>query len=257
MMLDTMQVGDGHPLYVFLHGLFGRGRNWTTIARALLPTASLLVDLPNHGYSPWTMDFSYPDMADAVAGVLGRLDTTGHPVTLVGHSMGGKVAMLTALRERDLVSRLVVEDVAPLREPLDDLKGYVAALRGLDLAHLASRADAAEALAGPIPDPRVRDFLLQGLRHGLTGNWSWQFNLQVLGDHLDDIADWPATDAAFDGPVLWILGKNSKPLTPARRAAMQTCFPRARTVTVRGAGHWVHTDAPGVYVETLRAFAAL
>ena len=112
--LDHLALGSAGPRVVFLHGLFGQGRNWTSVAKGLADRARvLLVDLPNHGRSPWTSTFSYRDMADRVADLLGTTGE-GEAYAVVGHSMGGKVAMTLTLHQPDLVARLAVVDVSPV-----------------------------------------------------------------------------------------------------------------------------------------------
>ena len=147
---------------MFCHGLFGQGRNWTGIAKSLAGThRALLVDLPHHGRSGWSADFEYTALADEVAGLLSSDD----PVALVGHSMGGKVAMVLALRHPELVARLCVVDIAPVDYgSSEEFQGYVEAMRGLDLDAVERRADADAALTEAVPNRTVRDFLLQNLR---------------------------------------------------------------------------------------------
>ena len=129
------QLGTSGPRVVFLHGLFGQGRNWTTIAKALSGQARVsLVDLPNHGRSPWTDHFSYPEMADQVADLL-RAEAGGEPYAVVGHSMGGKVAMALALLHPELVERLCVVDVSPVPRRVSGFETYVRGLRSIDLEH--------------------------------------------------------------------------------------------------------------------------
>ena len=164
---------------VFLHGLFGQGRNWTTVAKALSTSARVsLVDLPNHGRSAWTEDFSYPGMADLVAERLDA-DGGGEAYAVVGHSMGGKVAMALALRHRRLVARLCVSDVSPVARPATGFERYVEGLRSIDLATLPDRAAADAQLTPYVPEPAIRAFLLQNLRrdHPPAGGWRWQMNL--------------------------------------------------------------------------------
>ena len=249
--MNTVPVGDGVVRYVFLHGLFGQARNWTSIAKALLPAASLLVDLPNHGRSAWTDRFSYTGMADAVADRLAPLA----PVTLVGHSMGGRVAMATALRHPGVVARLVVEDTAPVDLDMTAFTDVAEALAGLDLDRLASRSQARASLAAAIPDERVRDFLLQNLQRD-AGGWRWSMNLELLRRDMGAIGAWPAIPGTYAGPVLWITGTGSNRTSPGQAAAMRAYFPAVLHMRVKGAGHWVHADAPGVFVDALREFGA-
>ena len=242
-----------------LHGLFGQGRNWTQIAKALADRHRVtLVDLPDHGRSPWLDSFDLLEVADRVAALVDADD----PVALVGHSLGGKVAMVLALRHPGLVERLCVVDIAPVDYPqLGEFAGYIEAMRGLDLAALTQRADAEEALAGAVPNATVRSFLLQNLRreHGGDGqsSWRWQPNLEGLSRSLPTIKSWPGDalgDASYPGPVLWVGGERSDYVTDDYAPAMDRLFPKNRRVTIKGAGHWVHSEKPEVFLEVLRRF---
>ena len=251
---------------MFCHGLFGQGRNWTAIGKALAEDHRVvLVDMPDHGRSAWSERFDYLAAADQVAGLLeAGADGDDDPVALVGHSMGGKIAMLVALRHPALVERLVVVDVAPV--PYDhasEFDGYITAMLALDLAALDNRGAADAALTEAVPDPSVRGFLLQNLRHE-AGGWRWQPNLAVLGRDLDAITGWPvealtgplSTVAPYPGPVLWVGGGDSHYVREEYAAAMGALFPHHRRVTIKGAGHWVHSQQPAVFTEVLRRFLA-
>ena len=195
------QHGASGPRVVFLHGLFGQGRNWTTIAKALGGQARVsLVDLPNHGRSPWTDHFSYPEMADQVADLI-RAEAGGEPYAVVGHSMGGKVAMALALLHPDLVERLCVVDVSPVARRVSGFETYVRGLRSIDLDTLPDRSSADSQLQPYVPEAAIRGFLLQNLRreHPPAGGWRWQMNLSLLGDHLTDMGDWPDIFAGRGG----------------------------------------------------------
>ena len=253
--LHTSTMGESGSLVVFCHGLFGQGKNWTTIAKRLADRHRvLLVDMPNHGRSEWTDSFDYFAAADQVAGLLSADD----PAALVGHSMGGKIAMLAALRHPELVERLCVVDVSPVGyQHASEFAGYIGAMQGLDLSALERRSQADELLADAVPNPVVRSFLLQNLRHH-GDEWSWQPNLELLGRDLAAIASWPedelAGTAPYDGPVLWVGGAKSPYVTDEYVAAMDRWFPRNRRVTVKQAGHWVHSEQPEVFVEVLSRF---
>lgn len=256
MSLHTRLVGPGRPNLLFMHGLFGQGRNWNQIAKGLLPEAtSLLLDLPDHGHSPRSGHFSYLEMADAVAHDIDERLGSAAGLTVVGHSMGGKVAMILALRRPDLVKGLVVVDIAPD----DSSHGYgfarlVGALRSLDLKHVPSRAAASELIAGDIPEPAVRDFLLQNLRRK-KGKWSWLLHLDMLADALPQISGWPSeATGRYDGPVLWIRGERSEYVRDEHFAPMMELFPRTALLTVPAAGHWVHSDDPDAVVGGIRNF---
>ena len=264
--LHTLEYGEGEGAVVFLHGLFGQGRNWNTIGKALAADHRvILVDLPNHGRSAWTDRVDYVDMADAVAReVLEPLAARG-PVALVGHSMGGKTAMVLALRRPELVDRLVVVDMSPVDYgTAREFVGYIDALRGLDLASIGDREAADRQLAPAVPSPTVRAFLLQNLRRAGDENsaqpWRWQPNLDVLARDIEQLSGWPrqVVDplAPYDGPVLWIAGARSGYVEPEYDEAMTRLFPRKRLVTIKGAGHWVHSEKPEIFVDVLRRFLA-
>ena len=268
--LAARTLGDSGPRVVFVHGLFGQGRNWTTIARKLAEDGRrvTLLDLPNHGHSPWTDRVHYGDMAEFVAA---ELEVLGDPVTLVGHSMGGKVAMQLALRRPELLRALVVVDVAPTDYPesggrTDDpdeeaspFAAFIAAMQEMDLDRLQSREEADEALRTAVPSTMVRSFLLQSLVRdgvGADGGWRWRLNLDLLARDLGELRKFPdpPPGATFDGPVLWIAGASSTYVLDRDRPRMDELFPATRLVRIKHAGHWVHSEQPEVFLETLRRF---
>jgi pimeloyl-ACP methyl ester carboxylesterase len=267
--LVARTLGEEGPRIVFVHGLFGQGKNWTTIAKGLSDDHRVtLFDLPNHGHSPWTDRVDYQDMADMLAG---ELEAMGEPVILVGHSMGGKVAMLLALRRPELLRALVVVDIAPSEYPLsggrtDDpdeeaspFADYIAAMRALDLGSLRTRQDADDALRNAVPSRMVRNFLLQSLvREGLGtgGGWRWRLNLELLERDLGNLRGFPPIPPGthFDGPVLWVAGADSTYVLPEDRPRMDALFPATRLVGIKNSGHWVHSEQPEVFLETLRRF---
>ncbi len=253
--LHVTEVGDGGPRVVFLHGLFGQGRNFTQIARALAPDLqSVLIDLPNHGQSPWLDTTDYEVVAATVATVVRDRYLDAGPVHLVGHSMGGKVAMVLALLHPDLVERLVVVDIAPVSSGgAGEFEHLLDSLAGLDLDAIERRADADAALAAQVDDERVRGFLLQNLRRGANG-FCWQANLDLLRSELATIAGFPDVGGSFEGPVLWVAGEHSDYVLPDHAPRMRELFPSTRLVTVKGAGHWVHSEQPDAFVSALRVF---
>ncbi|MET3960711.1 pimeloyl-ACP methyl ester carboxylesterase [Marmoricola sp. OAE513] len=256
--LHTTPYGEHGSRVVFLHGLFGQGRNWTGLAKALAADHRvLLVDLPDHGRSAWTEGFDMVEVADTVAAELRR---DPEPVALVGHSLGGKVAMLVALRHPDLVERLCVVDISPVAyQKLSEFSGYIDALCGLDLASFTQRSDADAALAPSVPNTTVRSFLLQNLRRD-GDSWRWQPNLEGLKRSLPGIGSWPEDRLAgtppYPGPVVWIGGANSAYVTDDYAPAMDRWFPHNRRVIVKNAGHWVHSEQPEVFAEIIRRFLA-
>ncbi|HRC40500.1 alpha/beta fold hydrolase [Nostocoides sp.] len=261
--LHTVSIGTAGSRIAFLHGLFGQGRNWSQIAKAVAwpdgnAARGLLVDLPDHGRSPWSHSFSYAGSAAAVAATLAAA-APSEPWTLVGHSLGGKVAMLTALQHPELIERVCVVDIAPKSyHNLHRFAGYIHGMQALPLAELTSRADAEVRFAQVEPDPGIRAFLLQNLRREGT-TWRWAVNLELIAADAargaaSAIADFPVPEgvSAFPGPAVWLVGGNSEYVRDHDAVTMRELFPQVRKVTVKGAGHWVHTDAPAVVIDTLR-----
>jgi len=252
--LHTTTYGESGTRLLFLHGLFGQGRNWTQVAKTLAENHRVtLVDLPDHGRSAWLDRFDLVDVADRIASLVEADD----PVALVGHSLGGKVAMVLALRHPALVERLCVVDISPVDYPkLSEFSGYIDAMQGLDLDSLTQRSDAENALSAQVPNTTVRSFLLQNLRRE-HDSWRWQPNLEGLSRSLPSIKGWPAEGLGagpYAGPVLWIGGERSDYVTDAYAPQMDRLFPHNRRVTIKGAGHWVHSEKPDVFVEVLRRF---
>jgi pimeloyl-ACP methyl ester carboxylesterase len=259
--LSTTQLGATGPRVVFLHGLFGQGKNWNTIAKALSESARVtLVDLPNHGESAWTDHFSYPEMAGTVAELL-MAEGQGDPYAVVGHSMGGKVAMTLALLHPELVERLCVVDVSPVStEEVSEFTTFVRGMRAIDLETLTDRKDADTQLTPYVSDASIRSFLLQNLRRddSTSNGWRWRLNLQMLGDHLGEMGGWPELHTQpYTGRVLWVAGAASSYVKPEYAAAMRKLFPRVHLITIKGAGHWVHSEQPEVFLEIMRRFLHL
>ena len=237
---------------MFLHGLFGQGKNWTTIAKGLSESARVtLVDLPNHGRSLWTDHFSYTEMSSQVAELL-QTEGGGDKWAVVGHSMGGKAAMVLALTEPDRVRRLIVADMAPVAYGHSQI-GYVRAMQAVNLAMVGRRSDADAALTAEVPDPALRAFLLQSLAFD-GPRATWKLNLPALAEQMPRIMGFPNIDARFDRPTLFLTGARSDYVRPAAWPRIRAHFPAARHVELAGAGHWLHAEAPGRFVEAVEAF---
>ncbi len=252
--LAAQELGAGPPVLV-LHGLLGQGRNWASLARRLARGRRvLLVDLRNHGRSPHHPAMTYPAMAADLAALvesrgLGR-------VAILGHSMGGKAAMVLALTRPELVERLVVVDVAPVDYgPRPDFEAYLEAMLAIDPARFARRAEVEAALAEVAPDARIRAFLASNL-DVREGRLAWLPNLGVLRRALPEIAGFPAElpAAPTDLPALAIRGGRSDYVRPEHLPTFRRLLPALRLETVAEAGHWVHVDAPEAVLALLERF---
>jgi esterase len=250
MILHAVEVGQGDPL-VLLHGLFGAARNFGTVQREFAQRHRVIaLDLRNHGASPHAPDMRYATMADDVLQTLDRFAAL--PATLMGHSMGGKVAMLAALTQPDMVARLIVADIAPVAYP-PHYRAIAAAMASMKLSPGMTRAEADAALADAVPESAMRAFLLQNLQLGASP--AWRIGIQEIATALPAIESWDApSDARYLGPTLFIAGATSAYIQPTHRPAIRALFPNSRFVTLKHAGHWLHADNPSGSVGVVEAF---
>ena len=244
MQLNHKTYGNTGPHLVILHGLFGNLDNWQTLARRWAADYTVvLVDLRNHGRSPHAEEMTYPLMAQDVAELLETLAI--HRCHLLGHSMGGKVAMQAALTYPDLVERLIVVDMAPRQygRGHDDV---FAALHALDPATLSDRGEADAAMRPHMADAGVRQFLLKNLTRRDDAGFRWRMNLAVLDrDYAQLIAPIGTLGQTYSGPALFVRGGKSDYVRDEDWPGVLEHFPQARLATVAGAGHWVHPERPG------------
>jgi pimeloyl-ACP methyl ester carboxylesterase len=253
LALNVREAGAGSPV-VLLHGLFGQAGNFGAIARRLAERHRVLaLDLRNHGASPHATPMSYPAMAADVIATLDSLRVGA--AALVGHSMGGKVAMAVAQEAPDRVTGLCVVDIAPRAYPAA-FGVYAMAMAAIPLRRGLTRSEADAAMAESVPQPAVRAFLLQNLRTD-TDPPSWRINLPVVAAALPDISAWvPPATPAYPGPTLFLAGARSDYITPDDAPAIHARFPQARIESVPGAGHWVHAEAGEAFLSALVPFLA-
>jgi esterase len=245
-------TGAGDPL-VILHGLFGSKRNWASVARRLGGQHRVLaVDLRNHGESPWDDRHDYPALADDVARVIEAV--LGRPAAVLGHSMGGKAAMILALSRPELVERLVVVDIPPA-ESAGDTRRCLEAMRAVPLATFTRRVDVETALAAAIPDPAIRAFLAANIVSRPDG-LAWGINLEALARQFETIRGFPEIPSGqrYDRPTLFVAGGRSQYLLPDHVPAITRLFPAATIEVIPDAGHWVHAEAPAAFVTAVGRF---
>ncbi len=254
-LLHYLDQGQGRPL-VILHGLFGTLDNWQTLARRWAQEAGLRVvsvDLRNHGRSFHSPEHTYVAMAADVLALFDHLGL-GPDATLLGHSMGGKVAMRFALDHPARLAQLIVLDIAPGFSNMAHQDEVLAGLRGVDLGALASRQEADAALARHIPFVGVRQFLLKNLYRDEANAFAWRINLPVLAGAMPAVGE-EITGAPFLKPALFVRGGTSHYITTEDKLyAIPALFPNSEVATVPDAGHWLHAEKPDEVYELVRAF---
>lgn len=244
-MLNTIRHGapTEEPNLLIAHGLFGSARNWGVIAKRLSDEREVTcVDMRNHGLSDWKKTQSYPEMGDDLAEVIdGRWD-------VLGHSMGGKAAMLLALQHPEKVRKLVIADIAPVAYTHSQ-SGNIDAMRNVDFDKVTNRSDAAAQMTA-LP-PSLRDFFLQSLD---LKEKKWRINLDVLEAEMDKIVGFPEVSGSFEGPVLFLSGANSDYVQREHRDRIKALFPKAYFAKIPDTGHWLHAEKPRDFEASVRNF---
>lgn len=248
-MLNVNEFGAATaPAVMIVHGLYGSARNWGVIAKRLSDSFRVYtVDLRNHGFSPHTDTHSYPEMA---ADLAETIDNLGGPMQLVGHSMGGKAVMTLALTRPDIVSRMIIADIAPVTYTHSQLP-FIHAMKAVDLTKVARRSDAEAQLAELGVEPALCSFFTQSLD---LAEKRWRLNLETLENDMDKIMSFPQLDGPFESPTLFLSGATSEYVQPQHRTLIKTLFPRAKFAKLRGAGHWLHADKPREFEAAVRSF---
>ena len=244
------------PPVVLLHGLFGSSRNWQSVARALSETHHVFVlDLRNHGDSPWDGDMDYRLMAEDVRRFIS--DTVGRPPVVLGHSAGGKTAMTLALEHGKAIEGLIIVDVAPAGYDQSHLL-YVQAMRDIDLLGVRRRAEVEAQLMDQIPDAQDRKFLMQNLVNDSDG-LAWRLNLDALAANMAKLVGFPEDllERQFGGRTLLIEGGRSDYVKGDHYRLFQHMFPKLEMEVIADAGHYVHADSPTAFIERVRAFLSV
>lgn len=255
MQLYYRQSGSEHnPPLLFLHGLFGSSANWGRIVRHFEKHYHCIVpDLRNHGRSPHDADVSYHALVEDVVELMRELSL--EEAHLVGHSMGGKAAMVMALLQPRRVSSLVVVDIAPVSYA-HSFSAIVGALREIELHALVRREAADAQLAATLPDAAVRAYLLQNLVKS-EGRWQWRVGLENLTAGVAEIIAFPRMQGqSFAGDTLFLFGERSGYVDDSGREAARRLFPRAAFVEVEDAGHWLYAEQPQQFIRHLERFLA-
>lgn len=250
--LATRVTGSGEPL-VILHGLFGSGRNWSSLAQALSERYRVWsVDLRNHGDSPHTAAMGYPQMSADLLALLDRKDLPR--VRLIAHSMGGKTAMWFALHHPERVERLMVVDIAPVAYA-HDYEAMIAAMQAVDFS-VATRRDQVDAeLRAAVPEAGIRQFLLTNLVNR-DGRLRWRVNLAAIGAAQAALTGFPAiaTGVRYAGPTQFLGGADSPYVRDEHEPRIFQLFPNAEVQHLPATGHWVHAERPREFLEIAQRF---
>ncbi|HZX61817.1 MAG TPA: alpha/beta fold hydrolase [Bacteroidales bacterium] len=253
MKLFFRRMGQGNPV-VILHGLLGLSDNWVTFGRQLaLDFEVFIPDLRNHGQSPHDPVFNFPALVEDLHELI--KDQGLKKVNLIGHSLGGKTAMLFALEYPDLLDKLVVVDIA-LRKYSPNLEHQmlIDAMMEVDFSSALSRSDVDRQLEQNVHSLKLRQFLLKNIYWKDKETLGWRVNLPILKESLPRMLEGITTDKKFTNPVLLVRGGLSDFVTDADLPAMVKQFPRTSVKTLANASHWVHADTPGEFYILVREF---
>lgn len=250
MKLHYREMGEGQPM-VILHGLFGFSDNWQTHAKKLAEYYRIiLVDLRNHGHSEWSDAFSYDLMAEDIKELFDDLGL--RKVILVGHSMGGKVAMLFAQKYDEYLEKLIVVDIGVKAYPMHH-QHILAGMHAIDLEKIKVRSEAESILKEHIDSDGVRQFLLKNLYWKEKGQLAWRMNLSVLEREMENILSaLPEKEVML--PTLFIRGELSNYILDEDFDHIEELFPDSDLITINGAGHWVHAEAPDEFMDAVLGF---
>ncbi len=251
MKLNHKILGEGDPI-VILHGLFGMLDNWQSVAKILAEDYMvILLDLRNHGKSPHSDEWNVSLMAEDVLQFME--DNWIYEATIIGHSMGGKVAMEVALKESDLVQRLIVVDIAPKKYPRGH-DNIFKALNAVPIDEIDSRGEAQDSLGHHISELGVVQFLMKNISRKKEGGYQWKMNLSVIERNYDLMLQEVNSNDTYDNPTLFIKGSLSDYIEEDDLDLINALFPENQVISIEGAGHWVHADKRKELVEVVKNF---
>jgi pimeloyl-ACP methyl ester carboxylesterase len=261
-MLNFRTFGSG-PNLIVLHGLYGASDNWLTIGKKLQAYYTVyLVDLRNHGRSPHFSSHTYSDMAEDLKIFFKEVNIK--KATILGHSMGGKTAMMFAADYPEYIEGLIIADIAPKDYSTDSEKSHgiihhkiLSLLDGLDLFDISSREEIDLYLSKDIPSQSLRGFLMKNIRRSKTGIFEWKINVPVLKKYLPEIIKEVNPDFFEDRkpilsyPITFIRGINSEYLTDNDIPVIKDIYPNAKIIDIKNAGHWLHAEQPEKFIEAI------
>ncbi|MFT5814145.1 MAG: esterase [Psychroserpens sp.] len=251
-LLNYQQSGSGKDI-ILIHGLFGRLENLNMVAKALAENFRVTsVDVRNHGDSFHHSVMNYPAMAQDIADVMQHLAINS--AVVLGHSMGGKIAMELALTMPELVEKLIIADIAPVEYPPHHSQ-IITGLKSLDFSVIMQRKDADKQLAKYLDDVGVRQFLLRNLS-SKNGQLIFKCSIDNIAKNYPQIMKTYQGCNSFQGPTLFIKGANSDYILPEHRTEILRLFPQSRARVLQGAGHWLHAEKTIAFNRSVEGFLA-
>lgn len=251
MEMNFKKLGEGSPI-IILHGLFGSSDNWLSIGRVLAEHHTVyLPDLRNHGDSFHSDTFTYEAMAEDLKQFIDHHQIE-RPI-VIGHSMGGKVAMKFAVSHPDQLEKLVVVDISPRAYPPHHQK-ILEGLKSINLTEIGSRNEADKALSEYVPELGVRQFLLKNLTRGQDKQFKWKLNLFVINEQIENVGEGLEDQLAMSKPTLFIRGEKSNYIKNEDNIVIVTFFPNSEVKTIEGAGHWLHAEQPEAFIDMVQDF---
>lgn len=249
-LLNYQQLGTGKDI-VIIHGLFGRLENLNMVAKVLSENYRVTsVDVRNHGDSFHDSVMDYPTMAQDVINVMQHLDIES--AIVLGHSMGGKIAMQLALTAPEKVTKLIISDIAPVEYPAHH-KEIISGLKAIDLTAVKQRKDADKQLSQYVENVGVRQFLLGNLT-SKDGEYSFKCNIDNIDKNYPNIMQTYQGNNTYNGPTLFIKGANSDYILPEHRGEILRLFPASKARIIQGAGHWLHAEKTTAFNRSVESF---
>jgi pimeloyl-ACP methyl ester carboxylesterase len=250
-ILHSRIIGEGEPLLV-LHGYFGNGDNWKTIANKLSDTFQVhLIDQRNHGRSFHSDDFDYELLVEDLHTYIEHHQLRN--VSLLGHSMGGKTVMLYAVEYPENVNKLIVADISPRMYPPHH-HDILEALNSIDFTIQTSRALVDEKLSELIPENGVRQFLMKNIYWKEKGQLDFRFNLESLTENNEEVGVALPSFTVFEGETLFLKGENSGYISADEESIITAHFPNSEIITIKNSGHWLHAENPSDFLKVTKGF---
>ncbi|MCX2744550.1 alpha/beta fold hydrolase [Mangrovivirga sp. M17] len=252
MNLFYREYGSGDNTLVILHGLFGSSDNWMSIAKTLEDEFHIyVVDQRNHGQSPHSDEWNYEVMAQDISDFIDEY--IGHSTAVLGHSMGGKVAMTLAMQHSEKVKKLLVADIAPRHYPVHH-RQILDGLIKVDEANPKSRKEADDVLSDYISEKSIRMFLLKNLGRGENNNLKWKINLEVINDKIEEVGKSQKELEPTDVPTLFVGGEKSDYIRDEDKDLIKELFPESNVIQLKKAGHWLHAEQPESFTTVIKDF---